>query len=83
MNRVISDTAEYGCYLYSQACEPLLKDFMAKQDINVIGTKFNQGSNQVDNQVLFAVNAQIEAHPVEVIGRKLRTYMSDMKKIAQ
>merc|ERR1712146_523042 len=27
MNRVISDTAEYGCYLYSQACVPLLKEF--------------------------------------------------------
>merc|ERR1712054_418067 len=41
MNKVISDTAEYGCYLYSQACVPLLKDFMARQDIDVIGTKFN------------------------------------------
>merc|ERR1712217_975477 len=27
MNKVISDTAEYGCYLYSQACVPLLKEF--------------------------------------------------------
>merc|ERR1719221_1028483 len=43
MNKVISDTAEYGCYLYSQACEPLLKDFMAKVDTSVIGTKFNNG----------------------------------------
>jgi ketol-acid reductoisomerase len=52
MNRVISDTAEYGCYLYSQACEPLLKDFMAKQDIDVIGTKYNKsGSNQVTDSI--------------------------------
>merc|ERR1712193_466071 len=29
MNKVISDTAEYGCYLFDQACKPLLKDFMA------------------------------------------------------
>ena len=28
MNRVISDTAEYGCYLFDQACKPLLADFM-------------------------------------------------------
>ena len=28
MNRVISDTAEYGCYLFNHACKPLLKDFM-------------------------------------------------------
>merc|ERR1719487_945058 len=41
MNRVISDTAEYGCYLYSQACEPLLADFMKTVDIDVIGTKYN------------------------------------------
>merc|ERR1711904_644484 len=52
MNRVISDTAEYGCYLYSQACEPLLKDFMAKVDTSVIGTKFNTGDNGVDNIAL-------------------------------
>ena len=28
MNRVISDTAEYGCYLFDHAAKPLLKDFM-------------------------------------------------------
>ena len=66
MNRVISDTAEYGCYLYDQACRPLLTDFMAKQDINVIGTKFNNGDNGVDNRKLNAVNAAIRSHPVEV-----------------
>jgi ketol-acid reductoisomerase len=83
MNTVISDTAEYGCYLYSQACEPLLKDFMARQNIDVIGTKFNKsGSNGVDNQELVAANAAIQAHPVEVIGKELRGYMSAMKKIA-
>ena len=29
MNKVISDTAEYGCYLFSHAAVPLLKDFVA------------------------------------------------------
>ena len=28
MNRIISDTAEYGCYLFDHACKPLLVDFM-------------------------------------------------------
>ena len=28
MNRVISDTAEYGCYLFDHACKPLLTAFM-------------------------------------------------------
>mmetsp|Transcript_53292 Transcript_53292/g.95967 ORF Transcript_53292/g.95967 Transcript_53292/m.95967 type:complete len:487 (-) Transcript_53292:70-1530(-) len=82
MNTVISDTAEYGCYLYSQACEPMLKDFMAKIDTSVIGTKFNKGDNGVDNRELLAVNDAIRSHPVEVIGRELRGYMTSMKKIA-
>merc|ERR1719197_1985416 len=72
MNKVISDTAEYGCYLYSQACVPLLQDFMSKVDIDVIGTKYNKGDNGVDNQELLAVNERLAAHPVEVIGRELR-----------
>merc|ERR1712100_108335 len=72
MNRVISDTAEYGCYLYTQACTPLLRDFMAKIDTSVIGAKFNTADNGVDNRRLNAVNAAIQSHPVEVIGRVLR-----------
>merc|ERR1719183_1763756 len=82
MNRVISDTAEYGCYLYSQACIPMLKDFMSKVDIDVIGTKYNKGDNGVDNQELLEVNERLESHPVEVIGRELRGYMIAMKKVA-
>jgi len=82
MNKVISDTAEYGCYLYTQACHPLLKDFMAKQDTSVIGKKFNQGDNTVDNVELLHVNQAIINHPVEKIGHELRNYMTAMKKIA-
>lgn len=83
MNRVISDTAEYGCYLYDQACRPLLVDFMAKQDIDVIGTKFNKsGDNGVDNRALNAVNAAIQSHPVEIVGKELRGYMTAMEKVS-
>jgi ketol-acid reductoisomerase len=82
MNRVISDTAEYGCYLYTQACTPMLADFMAKVDTSVIGTKFNKGDNGVDNLRLLAVNEAISSHPVETIGHELRGYMTAMKKIA-
>jgi len=82
MNRVISDTAEYGCYLYDQACKPLLKDFMAKIDVDVIGTKYNKGGNGVDNRRLNAVNEAIRSHPVEIIGKKLRGYMTSMKEIS-
>lgn len=82
MNSVISDTAEYGCYLYDQACKPLLKDFMAKISTDVIGTKYNNGDNGVDNRQLNAINAAIETHPVEIIGKELRGYMTAMEKIS-
>eukprot|EP00932_Pfiesteria_piscicida_P007680 SRR837773.17858.p2 GENE.SRR837773.17858~~SRR837773.17858.p2 ORF type:complete len:512 (+),score=235.30 SRR837773.17858:209-1744(+) len=82
MNKVISDTAEYGCYLFTQACLPLLKDFMAKTDTSIIGTKFNKGDNGVDNRRLNEVNDAIQRHPVELVGRELRSHMTAMKRIA-
>jgi len=83
MNRVISDTAEYGCYLYTQACMPLLTDFMSTVDVDVIGTKYNsKGDNGVDNKQLNAVNDQMRSHPVEIIGKELRGYMTAMEKIS-
>jgi len=82
MNSVISDTAEYGCYLYDQACRPLLTDFMAKQKTDVIGKKYNGGDNGVDNRALNAVNEEIRTHPVEVVGKELRGYMTAMEKIS-
>jgi ketol-acid reductoisomerase len=51
MNRVISDTAEYGCYLFDHACKPLLAGFMEKIETDTIGKKFNEGKdNGVDNK---------------------------------
>jgi ketol-acid reductoisomerase len=83
MNSVISDTAEYGCYLFDHACKPLLTEFMAKIDLNVIGQKYDEGmSNAVDNKTLVAVNDAIRNHPVEEIGVYLREEMADMKSIA-
>merc|ERR1712048_579033 len=82
MNKVISDTAEYGCYLYTQECVPLLKEFMEKVDTSVIGTKFNSGDNGVDNMQLIKVDEAIQSHPVEIIGRELRGHMTAMKKIS-
>ncbi|QFU74846.1 ketol-acid reductoisomerase [Halioglobus maricola] len=80
MNVVISDTAEYGCYLFDHACRPLLADFMTKIDTDVIG-KGMAGENGVDNAELIAVNSAIRSHPVEVIGGELRGYMTAMKRI--
>jgi ketol-acid reductoisomerase len=81
MNRVISDTAEYGCYLFDHACKPLLTDFMKKIDTDVIGTSYQPNDTGVDNQKLIAINAVIRNHPVEVIGKELRESMTAMKKI--
>lgn len=82
MNAVISDTAEYGCYLFNHACVPLLEDFMSSVDTSVIGTAFNTGDNHVDNSRLTEVNQAICNHPVEIIGTELRGYMTAMKPIA-
>lgn len=80
MNVVISDTAEYGCYLFDHACRPLLVDFMSKIDIDVIGKGLND-DNSVDNQELIVVNDAIRNHPVEVVGKTLRGHMTAMKSI--
>ncbi|MBQ4915397.1 ketol-acid reductoisomerase [Maribacter sp. MMG018] len=82
MNRVISDTAEYGCYLFDHACKPLLADFMKKIDTDVIGKKYGEGEdNGVDNAKLIAVNKVLRDHPVEIVGARLRASMTAMKPI--
>ena len=80
MNKVISDTAEYGCYLFSQECAPLLADFMKKIDTDVIGKGLELSDSGVDNVELIAVNDKIRAHPIEVVGKELRKHMTAMKK---
>ena len=81
MNRVISDTAEYGCYLFDHAAKPLLKPFMEKIKIDVIGKTLNTVNSQVDNQKLISINEVIRFHPIELIGYELRESMTAMKKI--
>jgi len=81
MNRVISDTAEYGCYLFDHACKPLIADYVKKTPSNFVGRPFNNGSNGVDNKELIEVNDVIRNHPVEEIGEFLRASMTAMIKI--
>ncbi|PCH77511.1 MAG: ketol-acid reductoisomerase [Flavobacteriaceae bacterium] len=82
MNRIISDTAEYGCYLFDHACKPLLADFMKTVNTDVIGKSFDTNGNGVDNKELIAVNDAIRFHPIEIIGDELRASMTAMKKIS-
>lgn len=80
MNLVISDTAEYGSYLFFESSMLLLKDFMNNTlKYGDLGNKIPD--DVVDNVQLNFVNTMIRNHPIEIIGKRLRCYMVDMKKI--
>ena len=81
MNVVISDTAEYGCYLFSHAAVPLLQDFMKSVGTDVIGKGLDLKDNGVDNLDLIQVNEAIRYTTIEAVGEELRTHMSSMKPI--
>ncbi len=81
MNVVISDTAEYGNYLFAHAAKPLLTDFMKNIDLDVVGKGLELKDNGVDNIELIRVNEAIRYTNVEVIGEELRSYMGAMKPI--
>ncbi|MGR6980208.1 ketol-acid reductoisomerase [Testudinibacter sp. P27/CKL/0425] len=81
MNVVISDTAEYGNYLFANVATPILRD-------SIIPT-LQRGdlgeptpTIEIDNVTLRDVNDAIRNHPIEYIGQELRGYMTDMKRIA-
>jgi ketol-acid reductoisomerase len=84
MNVVISDTAEYGNYLFANAAIPLLAaKFMPDIGTTLIGKPFSASSNSVDNRTLVEVNKAIREHGVETVGSTLRGYMTDMKAIIE
>ncbi|MBQ1886532.1 MAG: ketol-acid reductoisomerase, partial [Bacteroidales bacterium] len=82
MNKVISDTAEYGCYLFARACVPLLGDFMKNSVTTAdIGKGMDLKTTAVPNKELVQVNEAIRNHPIEEVGKKLRAYMTSMKAL--
>ncbi len=82
MNRIISYTAEYGCYVFDHACKPPLTDFMKNIDVNVIGKPYGEEKDKsVDNVQLITINEIIRFHNIEIIGAKLRKSMTVMKTI--
>lgn len=83
MNVVISDTAEYGNYLFAHAAVPLLEEYASKLTLEELGEGLKDASNGVDNKRLIEVNEEIRSHGVEVIGKELRGYMTDMKQIVE
>lgn len=84
MNVVISDTAEYGNYLFANEAVPLLAEkLMPSLGLDVIGKGLSVSSSSVDNMALAKANDAIRNHQVEVIGQQLRGYMTDMKTIVE
>ncbi|TQV89704.1 ketol-acid reductoisomerase [Aliikangiella coralliicola] len=82
MNVVISDTAEYGNYLFANSAVPLLREKLMPQiSTQEIGAGLELKSLSTDNQNLVSVNEEIRNHPVEIIGKELRAYMTALKKI--
>ena len=81
MNVVISDTAEYGNYLFAHQAVPLLADFMKGVGSEVIGRGLKKKDNAVDNIELIAINRDIRYTVVEQVGEELRSYMGAMKPI--
>ena len=79
MNRIISDTAEYGCYLFNNSCIPLLTDFMTRVEKNHIGSK---NSALYDKKELDIYDSSTKNHSIEKIGKILRNNMKNMKKLA-
>ena len=79
MNSIISDTAEYGCYLFANEAKPLLKDYINECDISIIGGEFN--NKEIDIELLKKINFEISNHPVEQIGLQLRKSMTAMKNL--
>ena len=81
MNSIISDTAEYGCYLFNNEAINLLSSFFKNIDNDVIGSDaFSKKSNSVDNKKLIEINDTIRFHSIEIIGDELRQHMTSMKK---
>lgn len=81
MNVVISDTAEYGNYLFANVAGPIMQKALVptlrKGDIGE-----PTPTVEIDNITLRDVNDEIRNHSVELIGQELCGYMKDMKRIS-
>ena len=80
MNRIISDTAEYGCYLFNHKCLPLLSEYVKNLSRGFIGEPIRT-TETFDNGTLENLDKISANHPIEKIGKILRRNMSAMKKL--
>ncbi|ABJ90835.1 ketol-acid reductoisomerase [Buchnera aphidicola] len=80
MNLVISDTAEYGSHLFSERAISILNKFLKSINSDDLGETIRD--TNITNSELLYVNDMIENHHIERIGKKLRLYMTNMKRTA-
>ena len=80
MNRIISDTAEYGCYLFNHACKHLLQNFVDSLDKDIIGQPYGN-SNDINSETIEKLDVKVKSHPIEEVGSRLRLSMTQMKKL--
>ena len=80
MNSIISDTAEYGCYLFANEAKPLLKNYVSKLSLSSFGAEPNI-NKEIDKDLLKKINFEINNHPIEKIGLELRKSMTAMKNL--
>ena len=80
MNSIISDTAEYGCYLFANEAKHLLKNYVSKLSLSALGIKPNI-NEEIDKDLLKKINFEINNHPIEKIGLELRKSMTAMKNL--
>ena len=79
MNRIISDTAEYGCYLFDHSCKPLIQDYVNNLEPEVLGLDYP--NQEVDPLKLSILMEEVRKHPVEKVGAVLRKAMTAMKQV--
>ena len=80
MNSIISDTAEYGCYLFANEAKHLLKNYVSKLSLSSLGIEPNI-NEEIDKDLLKKINFEINNHPIEKIGLDLRKSMTAMKNL--
>ncbi|QJC30803.1 ketol-acid reductoisomerase [Enterobacteriaceae endosymbiont of Macroplea appendiculata] len=79
MNKTISDTAEYGNYLFTNRAIPLLQNFIDTLTQEDLGIK--KLNTNINNIILLNIQNKIHDHPIEKIGIILRKYMINMKSL--
>jgi ketol-acid reductoisomerase len=59
----------------------MLRELVNNISPELLGKGVNAANNGVDNIRLIEVNEAIRQHPVEIVGKTLRGYMTAMKRI--